>query len=247
MSDMLSIEQREQAWVFTLNRPEKMNALAPELVLALTEGIQAAHQQKIPLMIFKGNGKNFCAGFDFSDLDTASEGDLLQRIIQIEIMLDLLATSPSMTIALCHGRNFGAGVDIIAACKHRIAAAGTSFRFSGHQVRPHPGNTPLSEHRGHTERSGDSFKHPHIRCPGGAENSLHAGDTRTRTVAIADRTGRTEQCHSVRCYSSQSVQSALLQRRVRPEPGRSGALCLSARPQGQDPGLPETQLIWTKP
>ncbi|AHG64718.1 enoyl-CoA hydratase/isomerase family protein [Advenella mimigardefordensis] len=131
MSDMLSIEQREQAWVFTLNRPEKMNALAPELVLALTEGIQAAHQQKIPLMIFKGNGKNFCAGFDFSDLDTASEGDLLQRIIQIEIMLDLLATSPSMTIALCHGRNFGAGVDIIAACKHRIAAAGTSFRFPG--------------------------------------------------------------------------------------------------------------------
>ena len=131
MSDMLSIEQREHAWVFTLNRPEKMNALAPELVLALTEGIQAAHQQNVPLMIFKGNGKNFCAGFDFSDLDTATDGDLLQRIIQIEIMLDLLATSPAMTVALCHGRNFGAGVDIIAACKHRVAAASTSFRFPG--------------------------------------------------------------------------------------------------------------------
>lgn len=131
MSDMLSIEQREHSWIFTLNRPQKMNALAPELVLALTAGIQAAHQQNIPLLIFKGNGKNFCAGFDFSDLDTATDGDLLQRIIQIEIMLDLLANSPAMTVALCHGRNFGAGVDIIAACKQRIAAAGTHFRFPG--------------------------------------------------------------------------------------------------------------------
>ncbi|ETF01590.1 enoyl-CoA hydratase [Advenella kashmirensis W13003] len=131
MSEVLEIERRNQAWIFTLNRPQKMNALAPELVQALTEGIEAAHQENIPLMIFKGSGKNFCAGFDFSDLDTASEGDLLQRIIHIEILLDLLATSPAMTVALCHGRNFGAGVDIIASCKKRIATANTTFRFPG--------------------------------------------------------------------------------------------------------------------
>ncbi|HLU04662.1 MAG TPA: enoyl-CoA hydratase/isomerase family protein [Advenella sp.] len=131
MSEPLIIERQEQSWIFTLNRPEKMNALSPALVLALTEGIQQAHQDNIPLLIFKGNGKNFCAGFDFTDLETASEGDLLQRIIQIEIMLDLLATSPAMTLALCHGRNFGAGADIIASCKRRIAANGTTFRFPG--------------------------------------------------------------------------------------------------------------------
>ena len=131
MSEPLLIERRKQSWVFTLNRPEKMNALSPALVQALTEGIQQAHQENISLLIFRGNGKNFCAGFDFSDLQTASEGDLLQRIVQIEIMLDLLATSPAMTLAFCHGRNFGAGADIIASCKRRIAANGTTFRFPG--------------------------------------------------------------------------------------------------------------------
>jgi len=131
MSAPLVIERTDHSWIFTLNRPEKMNALSPALVEALTEGILAAHQADVPLLIFKGNGKNFSAGFDFSDLDTASEGDLLQRIIQIEIMLDLLATSPAMTLALCHGRNFGAGVDIIASCKRRIAAPDATFRFPG--------------------------------------------------------------------------------------------------------------------
>ncbi len=131
MSDPLIIERSDDAWVFTLNRPEKMNALSPALVQALTAGIQNAHAQEVPLLIFKGNGRNFCAGFDFSDLDTASEGDLLQRVVQIELMLDLLATSPAMTVALCHGRNFGAGADIIACCKRRVAAPDTTFRFPG--------------------------------------------------------------------------------------------------------------------
>lgn len=131
MSEPLIIERREASWVFTLNRPEKMNALSPELVLAITDGIEQAHRNNISLLIFRGNGKNFCAGFDFTDLEMASEGDLLQRIVQIELMLDLLATSPAMTVALCHGRNFGAGADIIAACKRRIAADGTTFRFPG--------------------------------------------------------------------------------------------------------------------
>lgn len=131
MSDPLIIERSDDAWVFILNRPEKMNALSPALVQALTAGIQNAHAHAVPLLIFKGNGKNFCAGFDFSDLDTASEGDLLQRVVQIELMLDLLATSPAMTVALCHGRNFGAGADIIACCKRRVAEPGTTFRFPG--------------------------------------------------------------------------------------------------------------------
>lgn len=46
-------------------------------------------------------------------------------------MLDQLANSSAMTIALCHGRNFGAGVDIIASCKQRVATNKTSFRFPG--------------------------------------------------------------------------------------------------------------------
>mgnify|MGYP000998536877 CR=1 FL=1 len=131
MNAPLLIERGPQSWVFMLNRPEKMNSLSPELVQAISDGLSEAHQKNIPLLIFKGNGKNFCAGFDFSDLETVSEGDILQRVIQIELMLDQLANSTAMTIALCHGRNFGAGVDIIASCKHRVVTEESTFRFPG--------------------------------------------------------------------------------------------------------------------
>jgi enoyl-CoA hydratase/carnithine racemase len=36
-----------------------------------------------------------------------------------------------LTLALAHGRNFGAGVDLVGACRLRIASADASFRMPG--------------------------------------------------------------------------------------------------------------------
>jgi len=33
------------------------------------------------LLVLTGAGKHFCAGFDFSDLEVQSEGDLLRRFV----------------------------------------------------------------------------------------------------------------------------------------------------------------------
>jgi len=53
------------------------------------------------------------------------------RFVRIEMLLQAVATSPARTVALAHGKVFGAGADLFACCHHRIAAAGTTFRMPG--------------------------------------------------------------------------------------------------------------------
>lgn len=131
MSGLLGIERREDVWTFVLNRPDKRNALSAELVDRLLDGVQQAHAQQARVLAFRGAGRNFSAGFDFSDIDAQSEGDLVLRFVRIEMLLQLVASSPCLTVALAHGRNFGAGVDLFAACRQRLAAADATFRMPG--------------------------------------------------------------------------------------------------------------------
>lgn len=131
MTGPLIIQERQGGIVFTLDRPDKRNALSAELVEALIAGIDSAHADGVEVMVFQGNGKNFSAGFDFSGWADASEGDLVLRFIRIETLLQKIAASPAVTIALAHGRNFGAGVDLVGACKRRIAEPQATFRMPG--------------------------------------------------------------------------------------------------------------------
>ena len=131
MAETLTLLRESDHWVFELNRPEKRNALSQELVESLIAAVDDAHKSDIPLLIFRGAGKNFSAGFDFGDFEESSEGDLLLRMVRIETLLQKVAASPSLTVALAHGRNFGAGVDLFAACKLRYATPEASFRMPG--------------------------------------------------------------------------------------------------------------------
>lgn len=131
MSGVLRIDKQGARHVLTLTRAEKMNALSAELVDALIAALDEAEAQGAKLIVIKGEGKNFSAGFDFSDWQTQSEGDLLLRFVRIETLLQRLAASPCLTVALAHGRNFGAGVDLFGACKWRISAPDATFRMPG--------------------------------------------------------------------------------------------------------------------
>jgi enoyl-CoA hydratase len=115
----------------TLNRPEKMNALSASLVEALHEALDQADSDGTRLVIFRGEGKNFSAGFDFGGYDTQSEGDLVLRFVRIEQLLQRVAHASYDTLAFAHGRNFGAGVDLFAVCNRRVATPSSSFRMPG--------------------------------------------------------------------------------------------------------------------
>ena len=133
----------------TLARPERGNALGVDLVEALLAAVQSAHANPaLHTLVLRGDGRHFCTGLDLSDLDTSSDADWLWRLVRIETLLDALWRSPLRTVALAQGRAWGAGADLFAACEHRVAAPGSSFRFPGAQFGIVLGTRRLAERVG---------------------------------------------------------------------------------------------------
>jgi len=131
-----------------LDRPERGNALGPALVEALLATLDEAASAEVHTVVLRANGPNFCTGLDLSDLDAVSDGDLLQRLVRIETLLATLWHAPWRTVAVGHGRCWGAGADLFAACEQRIALPGTTFRFPGAQFGIVLGSRRLAERVG---------------------------------------------------------------------------------------------------
>lgn len=114
-----------------LNRADKANALDAELVEELHSAFDDAVRERVHLMVLRGEGRNFCAGFDFSGYADLSVADLSWRFVRIEQFLQKLFHAPCPTMALAQGGCFGAGADIVAACGTVIAATDAKFRMPG--------------------------------------------------------------------------------------------------------------------
>ena len=115
----------------TLDRAQKANALSAALVEALIEAVDNAASDGTRLLVLDGAGSHFCAGFDFTDYESATEGDLALRFIRIETLLQAIYHSPCETVTLAHGRVFGAGADIVASCSRRVATPDAGFLMPG--------------------------------------------------------------------------------------------------------------------
>lgn len=131
MSTELRVTRDRDVWTLALDRPEKRNALSPDLVEALIAAVEDAPRAGARLLVLRGEGRNFSAGFDFGDMASVSEGELLRRFVRIEMLLQTIARSPCLTLALTHGRNFGAGVDLAAVCRWRVGAPEASYHMPG--------------------------------------------------------------------------------------------------------------------
>jgi enoyl-CoA hydratase len=129
---MIDLVCREGVASLHLNAPSKGNALSGSMVDALLEAVQTAcSDPTVHVLMLSGEGRHLCTGFDLSDLETQSEGDLLLRFVRIEQVLDALWRAPVRTIAHAQGRTWGAGADLFAACDVRWIAPEASFRFPG--------------------------------------------------------------------------------------------------------------------
>lgn len=132
-ADVIRVERMGDIRRVTLARPEKMNALNAALVEHLLDIVANSSRDGTRLLVIEGAGKNFSAGFDFSNFEAESEGDLLRRFVRIEQLLQAVYHAPFETAAFAHGRNFGAGVDLFCVCNRRFAAPGATFRMPGLQ------------------------------------------------------------------------------------------------------------------
>ncbi|TAG46943.1 MAG: enoyl-CoA hydratase/isomerase family protein [Betaproteobacteria bacterium] len=130
-AELVTVQKFSTHTELSLNRGDKANALSAELVDALTNAVDAAHQDGTQLLSIRGAGKNFCAGFDLSSLDRETDETLIERLRRAECLLQSIYHAPFATVALIQGGAYGAGFDIAMACDYRIAAPESRFRMPG--------------------------------------------------------------------------------------------------------------------
>ena len=131
MSNVLEVARNGTHTSVTLNRPDKANALSETLVVALQSAIDTAKSDGTTTFTIQSNGRNFCAGFDLSSLETETDETLIPRLLELERMLQSIYYAPFATIALIHGGAFGAGFDLAVACDYRFATPDARFRMPG--------------------------------------------------------------------------------------------------------------------
>jgi 2-(1,2-epoxy-1,2-dihydrophenyl)acetyl-CoA isomerase len=140
MSDScVSYEMRGAVAVITLDRPEKMNALTPEMREALgTHFETAGRDPDVRAVLLTGAGKSFCASGDVSrmgEFTPASGRDLLKLA---QRMVRNLANIEKPVVAGVRGAVAGIGWSMALACDAVIASETAKFT----QVFRHVGVAP---------------------------------------------------------------------------------------------------------
>lgn len=112
----------------TLNRPEKLNALNGDVLLALSECFQSAkNNQAIKGLLLTGNGKAFCAGADISRLAECDAHSGYQFACAGQDVFRLLETLGKPSLAAINGYAFGGGCELAMSATLRIASSNAQF------------------------------------------------------------------------------------------------------------------------
>lgn len=128
-------------WV-TLNRPDALNAMNPELVDELQDYFGRLYtDHSVRIVVLKGAGRAFCAGLDLKERSNRPDADatsgspqsglVAQRRISEIVMR--MRRCPQAIVSLIHGPACGGGFALALASDIRIA--GTSARMNAAFIR----------------------------------------------------------------------------------------------------------------
>ena len=111
----------------TLDRPEKLNALTPEMLEGLESLLDTIEADaSIRVVVVTGSGdRAFCAGADILAWSALSPLDMWRRWVRLgHRVFDRLEGLRQPTIAQLNGIAYGGGLELALACDLRIAADG---------------------------------------------------------------------------------------------------------------------------
>lgn len=103
----------------TLNRPEKLNAITPALMVDLRAHLSAiASDEAVRCVVLTGAGRSFCAGHDLTAIGEAHRAP--SKHFESET-IDALENLPQPTLAVIRGHCFTGGLELALGCDLLIA------------------------------------------------------------------------------------------------------------------------------
>jgi enoyl-CoA hydratase len=126
MTEDVLFEIEDDIAVITLNRPQKLNAVTPEMADAIVAAVTECNDSDtIRCVIVTGAGERaFCAGSDIRELDAyETPWQFRNRPDYCDAMRALLKPS----IAAVNGYAFGGGLETAMSCDIRLASDNAQF------------------------------------------------------------------------------------------------------------------------
>lgn len=124
----------DQTASITLNRPEKRNALSPELVTELKAAFNKAEQDPaVKVVVLKANGESFCAGADLGYLQQLQNFSFEENLVDSNYLKELflkIYTLNKVVIAQVQGHALAGGCGLAAACDFTFAVPEAKFGYT---------------------------------------------------------------------------------------------------------------------
>jgi methylglutaconyl-CoA hydratase len=117
----------------TLNRPERRNAMTPEMQIELISALEDPASSSCRVLVLAGAGEAFCSGLDLSALHASEDKSAAEHRADAERIARLFLTLyelPMPTIAAVHGAAIAGGAGLAILCDFTLATPAAKFGFT---------------------------------------------------------------------------------------------------------------------
>jgi len=141
--ELIKISEDDGIVTITLNRPERLNALAGHMRRDLAEALEeAGGDPSVRVVVITGAGRAFCAGGDvqlMDDLLEQNDAEEFERMLAAAKRVVLgIRQMTKPVIASINGAASGAGFNLALCCDLRLASSTARFSQSFVKIGFHP-------------------------------------------------------------------------------------------------------------
>ena len=131
---MVEYSVKERIGRITLNRPDKRNALSPEMVERLKQAFdRAAKDDQVKVIVLNAMGEAFCAGADLAYLQQLQNFSFEENLADSNQLKELflnIYTHPKVVIAQVQGHALAGGCGLASICDCVFAVPEAKFGYT---------------------------------------------------------------------------------------------------------------------
>jgi methylglutaconyl-CoA hydratase len=130
---MVRVEDAGGVRTITMNRPERRNALVPEMMDELTAAFDGAESSGVRVVVLQGEGESFCAGLDLAvlhDMVGYTKAQHREEAERVARMFRAVWECDVPTIAVVKRTAIAGGAGLALLCDFTLAGPEALFGFT---------------------------------------------------------------------------------------------------------------------